>query len=82
MIDASRCVTSNGKCSRVSTAKNEKLNLSGHTVEALAALEKNLVDLGSDKSRILSANVYLANIDDKPSMDEIWKDWIGNNPDH
>ena len=41
-------------------------------------LDKNLEDLGSDKSRIISATVFVANIDDKPSIDEIWNEWIGS----
>ncbi len=66
----------------VSTATDENLDLAGQTRQALAMLENNLVELGSDKSRIISANVFVASIEQKPSMDAIWNEWIGNNPAH
>jgi enamine deaminase RidA (YjgF/YER057c/UK114 family) len=47
------------------------------TRQALARLEQNLLDAGSDKTRLLSATVYLADISRKAEMDEIWNAWIG-----
>jgi enamine deaminase RidA (YjgF/YER057c/UK114 family) len=41
-----------------------------------------LAELGSDKSRIISANVFIANIHDKPVRDEVWNEWIGSNPEN
>ena len=66
----------------VATASDESLNLADQTSEALEALSKNLIDLGSDKSKIISANVFIADINDKPIMDRVWNDWIGNNPEY
>lgn len=66
----------------VATASDESLDLAGQTSQALSILEDNLAELGSDKTRIVSAQVYIANIDDKPIMDEVWRDWIGSNPEH
>jgi len=66
----------------VSTATNETLDLTGQTTQALFTLDKNLQELGSDKTRILSAHVFIANINDKPVMDKVWNEWIGNNADH
>lgn len=66
----------------VSTASDEKLNLVGQTKQALAMLDKNLDELGTNKTRIISASVFIANIDDKPIMDEIWNEWIGSDPAH
>jgi hypothetical protein len=48
----------------------------------LDSIEVNLAELGSDKTRIVSAQVYISNIDDKPVMDKVWKEWIGSNPDN
>jgi enamine deaminase RidA (YjgF/YER057c/UK114 family) len=47
------------------------------TRQALARLEQNLADAGSDKTRLLSATVYLADITRKTEMDEVWNQWIG-----
>ncbi len=43
-------------------------------------LDKVLADLGSDKSRIISATVILNDIENKPMADQIWADWIGADP--
>ena len=45
-------------------------------------LDKVLAELGSDKTRIISATVILNDIENKPVTDAIWADWIGDNPDH
>jgi len=64
----------------VATASNENLDLTDQTTEALNRLDKHLEQLGSDKTRIASAQVFIANIDDKPVMDKVWNEWIGDNP--
>jgi len=64
----------------VATASNEALDLTGQTVESLDTLDKNLLELGSDKSRIISAQVFIANINDKPVLDAVWNEWIGGDP--
>ena len=66
----------------VANAADESLDLTGQTAQALDILDKNLTELGSSKTHIVSAQVYLANIDDKPVMDKVWRKWIGNNPQH
>ena len=66
----------------VATANNKKLDIEGQTRETLAVLEKNLHELGSERTRIVSAQVYLARIADKPVMDGIWREWIGDDPQH
>ncbi|OAI47003.1 hypothetical protein AYO44_10370 [Planctomycetaceae bacterium SCGC AG-212-F19] len=47
------------------------------TRQVLARIEANLADAGSDKTRLLSATVYLADIASKTAMDEVWNEWIG-----
>ena len=66
----------------VAAASDEGLDLAGQTLQTLNTLEENLIELGSDKTKIVSAQVYISNIDDKPIMDEVWREWIGSNPDH
>ena len=66
----------------VATASDETLDLRDQTVQALRTLEDSLIELGSDKTRIISAQVFIANIANKPVMDQVWNDWIGSNPDH
>ena len=66
----------------VAAASDESLDLSGQTGQALNTLENNLIELGSDKTRLLAVHVFIANIDDKPIMDKVWQHWIGDNPKH
>ena len=47
------------------------------TRQALAIIEKSLLEVGSDKTKLLSATVYLTDIKNKAEMDEAWNDWIG-----
>src|SRR5262245_19060628 len=56
------------------------LSLPEQTRQVLARIDQNLSDAGSDKTRLLSATVYLTDISRKAEMDEVWNEWIG--PDH
>ncbi|MEM7195159.1 MAG: RidA family protein [Pseudomonadota bacterium] len=65
----------------VATATNESLDIVDQTKQALANLDNDLREQHSDKSRIVSAQIFLADIEDKPMMDEVWTQWIGPDPD-
>ena len=64
----------------VATAADESVDLTGQTAQTLATIEENLRELGSDKTRIVSAQVFIANMADKAVMDKVWCDWIGEDP--
>jgi len=66
----------------VATSSDTSLTIEGQTKLALQTIEENLKELGSDKTQILSAQIYMANISDKPKMDKVWKKWIGNISEH
>jgi len=66
----------------VATASDESLDLAGQTLQTLSIIEGNLAELGSDKTRIVSAQVYISTMADKSNMDEVWRDWIGSNPEN
>jgi enamine deaminase RidA (YjgF/YER057c/UK114 family) len=44
--------------------------------DVLAQIDELLDTAGSDKSRILSTQIFLADLADKPGMDEIWDAWV------
>jgi enamine deaminase RidA (YjgF/YER057c/UK114 family) len=50
--------------------------------DLFAKLERLLAGVGSDKTRILSATIHLANLADKAVFDEAYADWMGDNPEH
>ena len=66
----------------VATARDENLGLAAQTLQTLESIDKSLAEWGSDKTKIVSAQVYLSDIDNKPVMDKVWMNWIGNNPVH
>ena len=52
------------------------------TRQVLASIDSVLAKLGSDKSKLLSATVYLSNIGNFAAMNEAWDAWVspGNPP--
>jgi enamine deaminase RidA (YjgF/YER057c/UK114 family) len=66
----------------VATASDTSVDIAQQTLLTLNTIEDNLIELGSDKSRIVSAQVYIANMADKAIMDEVWCQWLGENPQH
>ena len=61
----------------VATAPGSSTSVQEQTRAVLARIEQNLAEVGSDKTRLLSATVYLADIARKAEMDEVWNEWIG-----
>ena len=57
-------------------------DIRGQTAQVLAMVDRLLAEAGSDSSRILMAQIFLADIGDITSMNEVWDAWIsaGNTP--
>jgi len=53
------------------------VGLAEQTRDALAALDRNLDDAGTSRDRVVSATVYLSDINDKAEMDAVWEAWVG-----
>ncbi|EHR0803192.1 RidA family protein [Vibrio parahaemolyticus] len=66
----------------VATSSDTSLDIVGQTKLTLETIEQNLKELGSDKTQIVSAQVFIANMPDKPKMDKVWCEWLGENPEH
>lgn len=73
----SRAVVHGGLVYAVATDATSAPGIAEQTRRALAALDRNLEDAGSDKSRLLRATVYLRDMAMKPEMDAVWCDWVG-----
>ena len=52
------------------------------TSDCLANIDRLLSEVGSDKTRILQATIWLANMDDFAEMNAVWDAWVpeGNTP--
>ncbi|GIU07062.1 MULTISPECIES: RidA family protein [unclassified Shewanella] len=66
----------------VATSSDTALDIAGQTKLTLETISKNLIELGSDRSKIVSAQVYISDMQSKPLMDKEWCEWIGSNPEH
>jgi len=73
----SRATIQGGRVYTVATAPDSSQDLAGQTAQTLAALDQNLADAGTDKTRILAATIYVVDIAKKDEMDAVWCDWIG-----
>ena len=51
-------------------------DIRGQTAQVLARVDRLLAEAGSDKSRILMAQIFLSDITDIASMNEVWDAWI------
>jgi enamine deaminase RidA (YjgF/YER057c/UK114 family) len=51
-------------------------NIDGQTREVLAHVDRLLAEAGSDKSRILMCQIFLADIKDIAAMNAIWDEWV------
>ena len=57
-------------------APEPSADVQGQTHQVLAEIDRLLAAAGSDKSRILSANVYLADIGTFSEMNKAWDVWV------
>lgn len=65
----------------VYTAGQVAVDAPGESVEAqtrniLARIEGLLAEAGTDKSKLLSANIWLADMDDFEEMNAVWDAWV------
>ena len=72
----SKAVAHNGLVYTVATAPNKSAPLYEQTREALAAIDRNLAEAGSHKSRILTATVFITDMGRKPEMNRAWDEWV------
>jgi enamine deaminase RidA (YjgF/YER057c/UK114 family) len=61
------------------TADNKTVDCHGQTLEILQKIDALLATCGSDKSKILSCTIWLADMNEKPLMDRAWLAWVDPN---
>jgi len=57
-------------------AADDTLDAAGQTRQVLAAIDTLLARAGSDKTRILRAQIFLADIADFAAMNSVWDAWV------
>lgn len=51
-------------------------DIGGQTRQVLAAIDALLARAGSDKSKVLMAQIFLADLADFPGMNAVWDAWV------
>ncbi len=57
-------------------ADDKSVAMKQQTEQVLAKIDGYLAEAGTDKTRILSATVYLADLSRKDEMNEAWMAWL------
>jgi enamine deaminase RidA (YjgF/YER057c/UK114 family) len=57
-------------------AEKTQEDIRGQTTQVLAAVDALLARVGSDKSRILMAQIFLADLADFAGMNAVWDAWV------
>ena len=71
-----KTVASGGLVHTVATSPTKSASLYEQTRDALATIDRNLVEAGSHKSRILTATVFITDMSRKPEMNRAWDEWV------
>jgi enamine deaminase RidA (YjgF/YER057c/UK114 family) len=63
-------------------AEDTTHNIEGQTREVLGHIDRLLNEAGSDKTRILMCQIYISDVKDFDSMNEVWNEWVavGHSP--
>jgi enamine deaminase RidA (YjgF/YER057c/UK114 family) len=57
-------------------AEDAAQDIRGQTRQVLAAIDALLARAGSDKSRLLMCQIFLADLADFAAMNEVWEAWL------
>ncbi|MBK9782981.1 MAG: RidA family protein [Betaproteobacteria bacterium] len=69
-------VVHNGTVYLVEVPSNLDADITGQTENLLASIERLLAQAGSDKSCLLMATIYLADMADYGAMNAVWDAWL------
>ena len=74
----SESVEHNGSVYTAVIAPDLSADFRDQTRQALEQLDANLAGAGTDRTRLLSATVYITDMSRKPILNEVWDAWIGS----
>lgn len=57
-------------------AEDPKADITGQTRQVLTAIDRLLGEAGSDKTKIVSATIYLPSMADFAAMNAAWEAWV------
>lgn len=59
-------------------ADNGTRNIEGQTREVLGHIDRLLAEVGSDKTRILMCQIFIADMEDFNGMNAVWNEWVAD----
>ena len=66
----------NGIAHFVEVATDTEQDITSQTQQILAQAEATLAAIGSDKSKLLSATIYLTRVEDLAILNALWEVWL------
>jgi len=57
-------------------AEDAKADLAGQARSVLSQIDRLLAEAGSDKTKIVSATIYLPSMSDFAAMNAVWEAWV------
>lgn len=57
-------------------AADAKQDITGQAKQVLAQIDTLLAEVGSDKTKILSATIFLPSMADFPALNVVWESWV------
>ncbi|MCC6868691.1 MAG: RidA family protein [Burkholderiales bacterium] len=57
-------------------ADDRSADMTAQTQQVLATIDGLLAEVGSDKTRIVSATIYLPDMADFPTLNAVWERWV------
>ena len=57
-------------------ARNRDGDIKAQTADVLERLDATLAEMGTDKSKILSITIYMADMGEFSGMNEVWDIWV------
>lgn len=58
------------------TARDTSKDIKGQTADVLAQIDEMLERHGTDKTRLLQAQIWVKHIGDRAAMNEVWTPWL------
>lgn len=72
----SRLVKYNGMCFLSGQFSDSAGDIAQQTIETLAKIDDLLARAGTNKSRLLTAQIWLKDMSDFAAMNQVWDSWI------
>ncbi|HJP34797.1 MAG TPA: RidA family protein [Gammaproteobacteria bacterium] len=74
-LGRTRRVEYGGLVHLVMSAEDKSVSIGGQTEECLAKIDALLAEAGTDKSRLVTATIYVADMALKDEMNDVWVAW-------